>query len=101
MGIPSESSLTAITCKSSVVQLIGLNTKTSPAPKNIPLAKLNAAVSPARQIHIPSVAVVDVFFIAPFLLYVGYKATGINNTEKMVLILIALATFYYKSSFNF
>ena len=42
-----------------------------------------------------SIRLLDIFFIAPFLLYVGYKATGINNTEKMVLILIALATFYY------
>jgi hypothetical protein len=42
-----------------------------------------------------SIRLLDIFFIAPFLLYIGYKATGINNTEKMVLILIALATFYY------
>jgi len=42
-----------------------------------------------------SIRLIDIFFIAPFLLYIGYKATGINNTEKMVLILIALATFYY------
>ena len=42
-----------------------------------------------------TIRLVDVFFIAPFLLYVGYKATGISNTEKMVLILIALATLYY------
>ena len=42
-----------------------------------------------------SIRLLDIFFIAPFLLYIGYKATGINNTEKMVLVLIALATFYY------
>ena len=47
-----------------------------------------------------TIRLLDVFFIAPFLLYITYKAKGISEAERLVLLGIALATFYY-NAYNF
>ena len=44
-----------------------------------------------------TIRVLDVFFIAPFLLYISYKAKGISEAERLILLGIGLATFYYNS----
>ena len=41
------------------------------------------------------VRLIDVFFIAPFLFYIAYKASGISDIERIILFIIALATLYY------
>ena len=42
-----------------------------------------------------TIRLVDVFFIAPFLFYVGAKAKGITPMEKYIVYGIALATLVY------
>lgn len=42
-----------------------------------------------------AVRLLDVFFIAPFLAYVGFKAKGLNQAEKIVLFAIAGGTLFY------
>lgn len=37
----------------------------------------------------------DVFFIGPFMIYIGYKAKGLNNLEKYMLYGLGAATIYY------
>ena len=42
-----------------------------------------------------AVRLLDVFFIAPFLAYVGFKANVLSQTEKVILFSIAGATLFY------
>ena len=42
-----------------------------------------------------AVRLVDVFLLAPFLLYVGYKAKGLKDYEKYGIYLIAISTLWY------
>ena len=42
-----------------------------------------------------NVRLLDVFFIAPFLFYVGGKAKGLSQTERYILYGIALGTLVY------
>ena len=37
----------------------------------------------------------DVFLLAPFLLYMGYKAKGINKWERGLIYLIGISTIVY------
>ena len=37
----------------------------------------------------------DIFLLAPFLLYVGYKAKGLKNWEKYGIYLIGITTILY------
>ena len=37
----------------------------------------------------------DVFLLAPFLLYVGYKAKGIKNWERYGIYFIGISTIIY------
>ena len=41
------------------------------------------------------IRLVDVFFIAPFFFYVGYKAKNISNLDRTVIYIIAGATLLY------
>tara|TARA_R110002020_G_C15929113_1_gene743595 strand:+ start:380 stop:583 length:204 start_codon:yes stop_codon:yes gene_type:complete len=43
------------------------------------------------------VRLLDVFFIAPFLFYIGYKAKGITDIEKWIIYAIALGTLVYNA----
>jgi len=42
-----------------------------------------------------SIRLLDIFFIAPFLFYIGYKAKGLTKVERGMVILIAGGTLYY------
>ena len=42
-----------------------------------------------------TIRLIDVFVIAPFLFYIGYKATGLQQWERVGLYLLAGATLYY------
>lgn len=42
-----------------------------------------------------NIRLIDVFFIAPFLFYVGSKAKGISGLERNTIYAIALATLVY------
>tara|TARA_R110002074_G_scaffold371011_2_gene546027 strand:+ start:1734 stop:1964 length:231 start_codon:yes stop_codon:yes gene_type:complete len=42
-----------------------------------------------------SIRLVDVFLIAPFLFYIGYKSKGLKKVERGMVYLIAAATLYY------
>ena len=42
-----------------------------------------------------NIRLLDVLFIAPFLLYIGYKSKGLVGWERLTLYLIAGSTFYY------
>lgn len=42
-----------------------------------------------------NIRLIDVFFIAPFLLYIGTKAKGLSKIDTTILFIIAIATLYY------
>tara|TARA_R110000824_G_scaffold6208_3_gene28637 strand:- start:113 stop:325 length:213 start_codon:yes stop_codon:yes gene_type:complete len=42
-----------------------------------------------------NIRLLDVFFIAPFLFYVGAKAKGLNQAERYILYAIAFGTLVY------
>ena len=42
-----------------------------------------------------AVRLYDVFLLAPFLLYVGYKAKGITKLERYGIYLIGISTILY------
>ena len=42
-----------------------------------------------------AVRLYDVFLLAPFLLYVGYKAKGISNFERYGIYFIGITTILY------
>ena len=42
-----------------------------------------------------SVRLIDVFFIAPFLIYIATKANGISDFERTILYIIGIATLVY------
>ncbi len=44
-----------------------------------------------------AVRLIDIFFIAPFLAYIGYKAKGLSKPEVMILYAIAGSTLYYNA----
>ena len=44
-----------------------------------------------------TIRLVDVFFIAPFMAYIGYKAQGISSTERVVLYGLAGATLIFNA----
>ena len=41
------------------------------------------------------IRLLDVFLIAPFMFYVGYKAKGLKEWERVGMYGLAVATFYY------
>ena len=44
-----------------------------------------------------AVRVLDIFLVAPFLLYVGYKATGLKDWERLGVYTLAITTLVYNS----
>ena len=42
-----------------------------------------------------NIRLLDVFFIGPFMMYIGYKAKGISNLERYTLFALGVATIYY------
>ena len=42
-----------------------------------------------------AVRLVDVFLIAPFLIYIGFKAKGLTKAERAVLYILGGATAFY------
>jgi len=42
-----------------------------------------------------NIRLLDVFFIGPFMMYIGYKAKGITDLEKYMLYGLGIATIYY------
>jgi uncharacterized membrane protein AbrB (regulator of aidB expression) len=44
-----------------------------------------------------TVRLMDVFFLAPFLAYVGFKAKGLSKAELLILYAIAGGTLYYNA----
>ena len=42
-----------------------------------------------------AVRLYDVFVLAPFLLYIGYKAKGIKNWERYAIYIIGIGTLFY------
>ena len=44
------------------------------------------------------IRLLDVFFIGPFIGYIGYKAKGLTKTERLVMYVIAGATIYYNGN---
>lgn len=42
-----------------------------------------------------NIRLIDVFFIAPFLFYIGYKAKNISEFDKAVIYIIAGSTLIY------
>jgi len=44
-----------------------------------------------------AVRVLDIFLVTPFLLYVGYKATGLKDWERLGIYTIAITTILYNS----
>ena len=44
-----------------------------------------------------NIRLIDVFIIAPFLIYVGNKAKGISSFERNMLYIIGVATLIYNS----
>ena len=45
-----------------------------------------------------TIRLVDVFLIAPFMLYIGYKAKGLKEWERVGMYILAGATFYYNGN---
>ena len=41
------------------------------------------------------IRLLDVFFIGPFIGYIGYKAKGISDLERYMLYGLGIATIYY------
>ncbi len=41
------------------------------------------------------VRLIDVFFIAPFMVYFGYKAKSMPNIARYTMIGLGVATFFY------
>lgn len=39
----------------------------------------------------------DVFLLAPFLMYIGYKAKGISKWERYAIYAIGIGTFVYNA----
>mgnify|MGYP003661843935 CR=1 FL=1 len=53
-------------------------------------------LSPQRELSkSQTIRLVDVFFIAPFLFYVGAKAKGITPMERYIVYTIAVTTLIY------
>jgi hypothetical protein len=44
------------------------------------------------------VRLIDIFLIAPFLVYIGYKAKGINKTERSLLYVLGISTLIYNAN---
>ena len=44
-----------------------------------------------------NIRLIDVFFIAPFLIYIATKASGISDLERGILYIIAIATLIYNA----
>ena len=49
-----------------------------------------AEVSKSQNIRL-----LDVFFIGPFMIYIGYKAKGLTNLERYMMYGLGIATIYY------
>lgn len=44
------------------------------------------------------IRLVDVFFIAPVLIYVSYKANNLSNALRIILLIIGVSTLLYNGS---
>ena len=42
-----------------------------------------------------TIRLLDVFLIAPFMFYIGYKAKGLKDWERVGMYVLAGATLYY------
>lgn len=42
-----------------------------------------------------NIRLLDVFFIGPFMIYIGYKAKGLTNLERYMMYGLGIATIYY------
>ena len=42
-----------------------------------------------------NIRLLDVFFIGPFMIYIGYKAKGLTDLERYVLYGLGVATILY------
>ena len=51
--------------------------------------------SPQELSKSQTIRLVDVFLIAPFLVFIGLKKGLLSKTEKYIVILIGVATLYY------
>jgi hypothetical protein len=54
-----------------------------------------APTSPQELSKSQTIRLVDVFLIAPFLVFIGLKKGLLSKTEKYIVILIGVATLYY------
>ena len=42
-----------------------------------------------------NIRLLDVFFIGPFMIYIGYKAKGLTELERYMMYGLGIATIYY------
>ena len=45
-----------------------------------------------------NIRLVDVFILAPFMIYFGLKAKGISKTEKSIMVLAGIGTALYNGN---
>ena len=44
------------------------------------------------------IRLIDILIIAPFIFYIGYKAKGLKEWERVGMYILAGATFYYNGN---